>query len=371
MKLALYCDASSLSSIYIKDLLRKSFNGYGHVLDIFINPRSSTMVFSVSLWKNSCFRDINILFGIPRSSEYDGLLLTNQLNKDGSYRNNVMLDFQRGNKKVVAIKDTCCIDFWELNNSVEYGVPGLQHILCKEFRWVDSNTKIFDIPVLSNFSYIKPNCLREDDFYKKYNLKKELKIVGFYPDGMHGAETLPASNWQHKNLMKIDAALNKIGYQIVCKLHPFEYYGRKTRLSGGIRSNLFYFPDTPTIYEEDAYELIKFSTMSMSSISAVGYEHYLYDLPHLAITCDVGVKVRINGFSDNLDKYNIQNWQDLIFGDTVDYNVFSSNIREHFLSFLSKNHLKEFKHRYNNPIYGNSYQAPISKITETILDKFI
>lgn len=382
MKVALYSDAGNIGISYIKFLLAEEMKKFGHKLDIFFNPITSTMNFGAKRFGRSEFGkrlvDGSAIFGTPNPDAYDCVLLTNNFNKGNSLRTQVAYSFDRVGKKIFATKDTTCFDFYPtegLDKRITFGVPGIQSQICKTYHWMwGKNYKVVDIPNLSNMNFEKPGYLSKEEFYKLYNIPDGIKIIAFHPDGMHGHESSRASHLQHVHLEKFNKIFNKMGYQVVCKLHPFEPYYRKSEFYGGRLSSEVYFPSIPVIKETYAYELLKYATFSFTSISSIAYENYIYNLPTIVLLDDQVSQLRNSAF--DFSRHNDCSgfsYKDFLYGKEYNIDYFIDHTEECIHDFEIETKSSDFgksAEKNNWMLYGNSKNATINYVAE-LLSKMI
>lgn len=384
MRFALYLDlyTISINSFYTKVALVESFRNNGHILDIFypLNMLNKIDKTDDNFCKNiKDFERFNITIKptLPQAKDYDVLLITDTYIKDWcvikDVRNLCALKFIEINKPVICIRDTAMIEYRFINN------PGIKHGICAAplFGTLPITTKTFIMPLLSNLSFVKNNCLSRDDFYEKYNLNKNLKIISLFPGKINKWRKNSSNNknvfqvmknldFFNKNIEQINNICNEFGYQLVGKLHI-----RDTNvkwLNKDKHDNMFHYKYIKYINPEDTNELLKYSDRSLTYATTMVYQMYLYNLPSF----DIGTGIYYLNWSNpnettiNSTLKNYNNGIDLIYGTVA--STFSINGIEQLTNFLkSEFNIKQFKYLYNNPIYGNSYGSTIDDVKNSIL----
>ena len=372
MKACIFLDTSNLSTFYIYPLIKEDLKKKGISLDIYVNPFETTMGFNEKQLRNSGYDNFvykDVVFGFPSEKEYSALFLSNALNKDAPYSCGERLAFQfsSAGKKVISLKSSTCLTNHNWNRdgnknlNITYALPQKRIGLVKGIDHL-KNMKRFEMSPLDLYKHQKPFHLSRQNFYSKYNVSDDYKIISFFPSGMHGHKSCPTSHRLHKDLESLNKLLNKKGYQIVCKLHPHEYFGRKAHFYDNKLSSDFYFKNLPTIMESDAYELIKYSSFSLTSLTTMVWEHYVYDLPTINV-----------GFGDDFSAENVEvqsyfypdfDFRGLIFGDIYSGEEFFNNPGECFDLSFSRNHdVGSFEFKGDNPIMGKAHSETMENIS--------
>ena len=340
---------------------------------------------NVKLKKLGYANDIGAKYidGFPSSYKYDVLIVTDTYSKrwlksspekKKDMREQLINSFRSHGKKFLCIRDSPHIEYRFLSNGVHHGI-------CSEeiFNMAGFNYKMasyFKMPLLSNLAFDKPNMLSKEEFFKKYNLDMNKKLLCIIPgkskkwtdneveinnDLANINKNIIIDNiyYFYKNLDKIYEIATEQNYTIICKLHtrtielPEEHMWR----------------DYVTyIDNEDACEFVRYSDKCISFATTMVYQLYLYDLP----TFDIGTGVyylnwykTIHNFFNVLSKY--KHGKDLIYGKIA--TNFKVSGLEEFKEFLTtKYNIKKFKYLKNNPIYGDSYDSSIENVRDCILN---
>ena len=383
MKICLVLDQSNLGPFYVYTLMRDYLSSKNIQLDIFLNPNKTTLGISEEGLRGSTYHESilsHVTFGLPSPAKYDTLLISNLKNKDQTCISRALIEsFTDVNKLVLCIKSSSCLSThsWSqhLNTSapILYGLPrqnlGGFTICVGDLEKTIAPKHIFHMHHLEVYKYKKPFHLNKEEFYNKYNLNPDLKILSFFPGGMHGHPTYAIEHQLHHKAEELNTVLGPLGYQLVCKLHFNEYFGRKSHFHQGQLSSNVYFENIPTIAAEDAYELIKYSSFSLTSSTTMAFEHYLYNLP----TINIGLK------DEGSQEYKTFLWlcppsgnfdfRDLIFGDIYESSDFFSHPEKCFdSSFSREHHINSFTFKDNHSVFGDAYDETIESACDNLLN---
>lgn len=409
MKFAFYMEPYRIyhSNFYTYQLLYQIFIYKGHTFD-FYTPIDYKLD-SISTYKKDGkhknkinVKDINKIYNVnfriefPRAEDYDVLLLESQYYKDWCNINRDMRQilasrFKMEKKTVIVIGDSMLLETRLLSlDNIIYGTKSQK--LLKLDNVKKYKLSYFFVPPLTYLINPKPNYLAEILFYDKYNLDPSLKIIAFLPGKLEKWRSMDYKDynqylfndlevndnyyqcnyqihWFIKRGKEIIKAFKKLGYQLVGKMHPRDY--NKFNTSKTKFGNLLLQNDITYIQQEDLFELYKYSSYAITFASSVVYHTYLYNLPCI----EIGSGLYFSNwaypestdfyFMKYLKKYN--NGKDLIYGHVVDFPEMqnSSDLEDYFRRLLDKE--IEFKYKYDNPIYGDSYGKGINDIYKSIV----
>jgi len=386
-KVAVFFDCCDIATFYTKLQLLDEFKLLGFEADLYITNTPSQYCFSKDYYKKSDFFDERVRFGYPKPSEYNALIFGARHDKNCTgARMSLVSSFQNARKKTIVFQDSANLDYAPLTGCTAYGFPSLNQLNLVKTAHISMNkndiSKSFEIPLLSNLSWKKQvSCkqLSVNEFYDFYNIPKDLKVVGFFPDGEHGHPSVLSSHWLHKELNNIANLLKEEGYFLMSKLHPYEYYGRKKNYYSGKFSNEHYSWVTPVIKEEHACELVNYADFAISSISCVSFEHYLYNLVHLNVGMhpDDSKTLNNSGYELFLSNGYVKSYIEktnfdistLTFGKKYAFEEFKSNPAFYIREFLRTKHevKDEYVHYQNHPILGQSYTSTVKNVAETLI----
>jgi hypothetical protein len=360
------------------DELRKSFN---LDIDLYI-PNSNTKTSHDYIDKQ--FIDMTkiykrkVIWGSPNANKYDVLLIVNGYSKKWTlYRSrlDIVYEFIKKSKTVISLKYDNSLEHRIIpNTNLLYGVNTLH---CMRFgnTWsLSPACKRFIFPSL-NLSIPKPNSLTRKQFYKKYNLNTQYKLITIFighTKKWYKSNKLYARSIHYlfNNLKKFRLIFRHNKYQFIFKLHK----GQETH---HIKSN---YPIT-SIQSIHTYEAIKFSDFAITYGTSMVYQLYLYDLPSLEIGSGMYspgwsagyVKYKQNHDAETyinhcFDGYN--NGKDLIYGQVISFDQLKNNTQNVILSFINTPfNINEFKYVKNNPIYGDSYYSNINNIAKSLVSQ--
>lgn len=288
MRVAIYVEAGGICTLHTKVVLAAALRSLGHSVECFISPNPGTMGPSRVHLERAGLESSFTSSRPPNVNDFDLLLTTNVAAKTGLRLKAKLTSEFLGNKKpVVCMRDTSCQDFW---HSGYESHPLFAVTFCKDaihmYRAFNGiNVKnIIDLPPLSSYRFPKSgDPASREEFCSRYGIPSEGRILAFLPDGEHGHPSMVCSNWQHKTLQELSDRLREHGVYVVAKLHPYEEFGHKSGYYGGVPSSQHFFPRVPTVKEHDAWELVKYSSASLSSLTSFAFESMMYDLPHLSI----------------------------------------------------------------------------------------
>lgn len=392
MRFALYLDlyTISINSFYTKVALVESFLSKGQTLDIYypldlINKERPDEKSDDNFFKTlKDFESFNVTVipKLPQPKNYDVLLITDTYIKEWLVIDNVTikdtrylcaLKFIEENKHVICIRDTAMIEYRFINS------PSIKHGICASplYGTLPITTKTFTMPLLSNLSFPKKDLMSESDFFDKYNLDKNLKIISIFPgkiskwrkdapNNKNVTQVMRNLEFFNKNIEQISNICNEYGYQLVGKLHIRD--NNSKWLTKEKHDSLFHYKYIKYINPEDTNELLQYSDRCITYATTMVYQMYLYDLPSF----DIGTGIYYlnwsspNETSINSILKNYNNGIDLIYGTVA--NTFFHNGIEQLINFLKFDFkIKRFKYLYNNPIYGNSYKTTIDDVRNSIL----
>ena len=406
MRIALYIEPhkSSHANFYTKVLFKKEIESRGHILNIYIpnvkkNVKTNKNPYMSSLNDMSLFYEIPITEGFPKSSNYDILFVFEDYYKSWSskcadYRKYVCRPFITNGKNVLCLKDDTIMEVRPINSTnIIYGIPS-NKLMTERDRlnmnrryhyWIlPSNVKHFIMPVISNLSIHKPNILSKEDFYQKYGLDSNLKIIAYLPGKVRKwrskfykekidkyttnfKTTLLQTNWFLDNFDVINNILRDLGYQLVGKLHIRD----SNKFIKGYTNKYTKTKYIKYVDQYHSHELLKYADYAITFATTMVYQLYLYDLP----TLDLGTGIYYPRWAfmnpENRVITPLQNFRygrDLIYGEVVNFREFQKDPKKYLNTFFTKKfNIETFKYRYNNPIYGNSYGKGIKDIVDILM----
>lgn len=380
MKIALYIDPyiSPISTFYTKILLQQEFEKRKHKLDIFIPYIEKNTTQNEDCYINKEYalkQNYNIIWDYPNPKKYDILLLIHIWSKKwhngDDMRKIVAESFKKFNKKIYCLKFDTTLEHRFIDNSIIYGI-NTNNRLNLPSRWIlPENVKTFIFPQISNLSFEKNISLSKEQFYNKYNINQNKKIIIFFMGRFKKWFNNTDLNtqviiWFFSNINNITNILNNLNYELIFKLH---------RSDGLQIIKEFKLNNIKIIDQYDTHEAIKYSDRSISYCTSMVYELYLYNLPVLELFEGIYYPGWISDLTRNkqynspLKKYN--NGKDLIFGYITSYNELHNNYINVFQNFINYNYnINNYKYLNNHPIYGNSYYSSINDITDNLLIEF-
>jgi len=391
MKFALYIDSRpSPATFYNNILLKDSFQKLGHQLDIYL-PNADGQEFHGEY-------DLQPKEKLPQTDDYDVLIIYEDYHKGWSskakdMRGLLAKKFISHNKPVLCPKFDTIFEYRLLNHPVKYGVASnaLRSLSDQFDYFVPPQAQSFICPVIANLSHPKPNELSWDDFCQKFDLDPTKKIIAYLPgkvskwrDKLYNVFDLKQRNpnfvanyyqinWFLTNIEKISKTFDKLGYQLVGKLHIRDSDKFLKDQAGKKIAKKDYIKYVDQYYSR---ELLKYSTFALTFATTMIYQLYLYDLPVL----DVGTGVYYPGwafketalYKPPLKAYG--NGLDLISGLVVNPEQFQDKTEAYLAGFIREVEngrftTDKFKHKKNNPLYGNSYGTTTDDIAQSILNQ--
>jgi hypothetical protein len=357
MKYALYYDINSISTLYIYQELKEEFKKQGDLLDIFIpkekqiNGTIPTKLFTKYYEKN------NVIWNYPDPKNYDILLVLNCTN---SKRLNcdIRMNLSKIFKKVIYLKADSTREYWclgaknteHINKNIKHGICTQLDLIYPQKDWIHKVPK-FNMPFIENFNIPKKNALSLQEFKNKYNIKKKIilcattkycKLIGIKSNSEYEYKC----KWFFENISEINNNLNKLGYELIVKLHKMEYLNK-------FKAETKYYKNIPIIEDFDTYEAILYSDYAITCGSMIVFEFGLYNLPCLEICPE-----KIFSFSPK-PKFKLT---DYIYGTVPDFNQLKNNTYDVLENFI-KNKYKIIK---NNPYYLNCENITIEEIVTII-----
>jgi hypothetical protein len=377
MKIALYIDPyiSPISTFYTKILLQKELAKLNYKLDIYIPyiPKNTTK--NEDCYINKIFalkKEYNIIWDIPNPEKYDILLLIHIWSKKwhngDDMRKEISNSFNKLNKKILCLKFDTTLEHRYINDTIIYGI-NTEYKLNLSPRWIlPNNAKTFIFPQISNLSFNKEDILSKIEFYNKYKINKNKKIIIFFVGRFkkwYNNKSFDTNviQWFFNNLSNINILLNNNNYQLIFKLH---------RSDGLQIIKNFKLNNLIIIDQYDTHEAIKYSNRSISYCTSMVYELYLYNLPVLELFEGIYYPGWISDLTRNkqynspLKDYN--NGKDLIYGKITSYKELINNSDKILSEFINTDYnIKNYNYCNNHPIFGNSYYSSIQEITNLLI----
>lgn len=393
------------SNFYTYQLLYEIFVNKGHVFDLYtpIDYKIDSIQEHNKKGNNKTkirIHDINKIYGVdfkigfPRPENYDVLLLESQYYKDWcninqDMRKLIATKFKLQKKIVIVIGESLLLETRLLPiDNIIYGTKSNELLKLENVK--KHKLSYFFIPPLTCLINPKPNCLSNISFITKYNLDPKLKIIAFLPGKLEKWRNMDYQNynpnlfsdktvndnyyqcnkqihWFIKNGKDIVKIFKQMGYQLVGKMHPRDF--SKFSKNDTKFKTLLLKDHITYIHQDDLYELLKYSSYAITFASSIVYHLYLYNLPCL----EIGSGFYFSNWSYNdsnefyfknyIEQYN--NGKDLIYGHVINFEEFKNNIEEYLTKIIKQN--IDFKYKYNNPIYGESYGQGINYIYKNIV----
>jgi len=395
-KIALYIDPlkSIHSKFYARVLLKQKLAKLGFIMEIHI-PRlkDHSDMNSEELSRIPYVHDtkelervyhINVHNDMPSPKKYEALLLIENFNSGGSGDNRIKLaeEFQKAKKRVLCVKDDTIFEYSPVNTLTKHGYCGPKLLGASPKWFLNPKFPHFQMPLVSNPKFTKPDALSLGQFCQKYGLDPSLKIVAFLPgrcgkwnnlsgkfDGTANANVsyaLKVMEWFNRHFDEIQRELLDRGYQIVSKLHirdPEKFLQNKN-------NNVFLHMDRMHYIDQyHSYELLKYADAAITVATTMVYHLYLCDLP----TMELGSGVYYPEWSSKKMtkiKFPIPgcNAKELIYGQVIKLDTLSKHgFGKAFDSFMKVDHRKNFKFWKNNPLYGDSYNSSPMDVARTIV----
>jgi hypothetical protein len=380
MKLALYIDPfiSPTSTFYTLILLQQELQKNNHQLVFHIPDKDTNTTQNEDCYINKELAikyNYNIIWDFPDPQEYDILLLAHiwskKWNKHVDTRKIITEEFTKLNKMVLCLKLDTTQEHRFVNSNVIYGINSNFRFNLSEHWTLPNNARTFQFHQISNYKFEKPDYLSEIDFYNKYKLDPEKKIITFFMSRYKKwydskLEFTYPIHWFFKNIKAVKRILKRNGYQLVFKLH---------RSDGNEIINKYKLQKLTIIDNYDTYELIKYSSRALSFGTSMVYELYLYDLPVMEIGRGIyypgwlSFESRAKPMQSPLQKYN--NGIDLIYGMVIPYKQLKFNLEKVLKQFIESQYdIDRYRFKTKHPIYGNSYNATIESIAIQLINIF-
>ena len=394
-------------------LLHSEFIKMGHNLDIMIppvidpsakNPDRSPYIFDLTEIKE--YYDIDILpckKELLITKKYDAVLIVEftllEKNDKFALTRQKVVNIYKG--PIICLKTDTIFEYYRVDNpKVKYGVLTTSPIVFNReypgYKNEVSNKNLFQMPLLCNPSYGKPNALSRDEFCAKHGLDPKKKIVAYLPGffkkmwekggtidyfkktkNPSARETLVNFFLLNENFHHLISAFDSHGYQLVGKLHvrnPDKFFRVQKN------DKFVHFKKIKYVDQYYYFELLKYADFAITIGTTMVYYLYLCNLPAM----DFGSGNYFPSWSSvknkNLDKganpdpfKKYGSGKDLILGKTYSLQSFPKLTPKIWtkilIDFLKIDHKKNFKHFKNNPLYGKSYQATLGRIVNLILEQ--
>jgi len=322
-------------------------------------------------WLN-LFQKLLIKFNIYKiDKKYKGIIIGNFKNKKINYIHNnlditniLVRKFKSNKKKVIQVFDSFTFDFKYNKNADLFFIPS--KLMRDNFIPKSLHNKCIYSGIIFNPLKIKSK-LNKKEFYKKYNLNYNLKLIAIYPSRYDRLKDLSCSNKYDFDffcrLEEINKIIKKKGYQFVIKLHGYDYFKHKFNrqqmrkynfsekiIKNKIHPSDFYLKGIPKVSDDDFSSLIKYSSSSIIFISSLIYFQHLFKKPSIYIgklwPKDRALK-KINKSSKYLS--------DLIFGKALKGLSRKSNseIISDIIGISEKLSFDYFDYKKDHPITGD------------------
>ena len=412
-KFLLFIDALKINhaKFYNFVLLKKEIEKMGHNLDIMIppvtdpsakNPERSPYIYDLTeIPKYYQIEIISCKKELLTTKRYDALLIVEftLLEKSSKFplTRQKVIDIYKG--PIICLKTDTIFEYYRVDNpTVKYGVLTSQPIIFNREYPNDEKSKKhwFQMPLLCNPSYGKPNSLSRKEFCSKHGLDPDKKIVAYLPgyfkkmwkknEGLDNykkiknpfvRETLVNFVLLNKNFHHLVSAFDSQGYQLVGKLHvrnPDKFFSVKKN------DRFVHFNKIKYVDQYYYFELLKYADFAITLGTTMVYYLYLCNLPAMDLgsgnyfpswSSVKNTNLEKGANPDPFKKYN--SGKDLILGKTYSlqsYPKLTPKIWVKILAdFLKIDHKKKFKYFKNNPLYGKSYQATLGRIVNLIVER--
>ena len=243
----------------------------------------------------------------PDPNSYDVLILGNLWNKHGNSQwASVCRSFSHQQKKILLLWQSTCFDSVPFGDHVDASTHSLMTIglppgairECKahgkayEENQLPSLCKYFEFPSIALSCSLYSNTLSRKEFFLKYNLNPERKLICIFATRSDRYSYWPLSVAQkhlyfYEHLNEIVRFLNDQGYEVIFKFHRAEFTPKIARLSKSFFSEtslpqLVTESKIPTAAEIDTQALLHHSDLSIVlGESDVSNWLYVFNLPTL------------------------------------------------------------------------------------------
>ena len=186
------------------------------------------------------------------------------------------------------------------------------------------------------------------------------------------------------NLENINSILNKKGYELILKLHRFEYFGRKTTsqdyknkgfpkvmIKKGLDAQKFFWPNIKFIEDENFPELIHYSDASISVLTSLSFFHHLFKKPTFYVAKNIDIHIP-SGIIPRNNGDHEENLKSLIFGnDLKPYIGNDIKLVEFLLEQIKNLSFEKFvnKNNKNHPVTGNFKDSNLKRTADLLVKK--
>ena len=393
-KLAYFCDRNQIGELESKFLFLEEFNKLGVEVDFLTSKGGSCNLKKSWIqkrnlkikWVSSWDIKYSRLFFKKFEDNYDALLISSVKAKEQSKRDQIIKIFKKSKKKVFQICDSNCFDHKIDERADKYFFPSktLASYFIPKKRSHDTEIT----GTIFSPHHISKKFLTKGEFYKKYNIDPSRKIIAVYPTrtDRFKVDTLSDKKTYKflTNLENINSILNKKGYELILKLHRFEYFGRKTTnkdyknknfpksmTKKGLKAQKFFWPSIKYIDDENFCELINYSEGSISILTSLTFFHHLFRKPTFYVAKNIGIHIPKGIISK--DKSDYQNTlKGLIFGDDLKpYIGKDIELVEFLLEQIKTSRFDSFVNYNKNkhPITGNFKESNLRTTAELLIKK--
>ena len=345
--------------MYIFDLLVQQFGFFGHHLDWF----------NIDQYKQ---------LHPSHVSSYDVLLFNNAKLREPY----LVKPFLK--KPMITFKTGTNLEMFSMHPSFRYALPTSYFLNSghNEGKLFLTHPKTFPCPIFCAYQLPKPNPLTKSQFYKKYQIANDRKLVIFLPgllDKLIRLIKKPKTSdpslikffrkvdWVLHHVDWLQNTLANLGYELLVKNHCRTQRRFKESMHPKLSEDL---SKCKVIDLEDGYEAYHYSDFAITIGSSIVYELYLYDLPTLEL-----------GFGKYLYRWSkfrytqkaLQYYRKydqgkaLIFGKVCTDEEFHN--LEQTLKDFSENlpSITDFKYRDHHPLLGTTYHQTVEKMAKLII----
>jgi hypothetical protein len=377
MQLAYFCNRNQPGDIHSKFLLIDELKKLGIETD-FYTAAGGRLNFSQEWVKKSGW-DINWLTKSSQDlqKEYDGVIVSTLRAKDGSTRDSIISNFKNSGKKVIQIYDSMCFDP-DVNMSADAFIFPSNFFAANfipKNRLVDSHCAgIFISP-----HFRHPKILSKEEFCSTYGINPDHKIIAIFPsrsDRIRDFNLVGHDSFDlYTRLTSINKVMKAVGYELVLKLHRYEYYGWKVD-SGRLRKfgypaemtdkdllpHQYYLPDLKCIDDKHFSELINYSESSVIFNSSLSFFHHIFRRPNF-----YAGNLWTNDRAITLPPDVRNKPEDLVFGEKLNPNNYSDvELASHIIQRTCEYNFDNFMYKDDHPLTGQAILNPIAHAANII-----
>ena len=362
MKIAFYSNSNQLGIIPLRLKIFQSFKEtFGKKIDYFTSDGGFQNIRSTEV--NQYFKN-TVRWGTPSPADYDVLIIPFLQSKGYRNYNQVAQNFKNYKKKVIQMQCTNCFDVTALSEKlIDQYIVASETYRKNLFNNHDKTNKITISSFLDNFVFIEDlDFLSKDDFYKKYNISKENKLVGLFPTRVDRIRDMSLHDGCvykfYENLNDINKLCKHENVEILMKPHRWEIYGNKVsperlkRFGFKVKNpHDIFLSDIKKVEPIDYLSLIKHSKANIVMMSTLIFSMYLTKKKAHYVG-----PIWTHDRTFKIDNFKKEKYESMINGyhfNKNNSNMIIEKISDIIVQSVNKKQDYHFEYQASHPIFGD------------------